>query len=83
MLLTIFHKPDKSNKEASNTMMDSPAAVDGIYDPERSKGNVSNTSVFVSGFCQSMKNANQYRAGIIEKIKNQLGSHSMDFSKKQ
>jgi hypothetical protein len=78
-----FHEPDMSNKEESNSMTHSRAAVGGIHDPERYEGDLSKKSVFVNGLCQSLKNVNQYRSGMIEKIKNQLGSHSIYFRKKQ
>jgi len=83
MPLKIFYETSKDNREESNTMINRPAAVDGIHDPESLKCDQSNKSVFVSGLCQSLKNVNQYRSGMIEKIKNQLGSHSIYFRKKQ
>ena len=79
----MFYKPDESNKEEINAMMDGPAIVDGMHDPEMSKGEPANKSVFVSGLCQSLKNVHQYRTSMIEKIKNQLGNHSIYFRKKQ
>ena len=78
----ILHKEDKSNREEVNTMMVTHGPEDGIHIPEISFGDSSQQSFFVSGLCQSLKNANQYRAGLIEKINNQLGNHSIYFRKK-
>jgi hypothetical protein len=83
MPLRKFYELGKSNGEEGNTMMDSPAAVNGMYDPISSIRDSSNKSVLVSGLCQSLKNVNQYRSGMIEKIKDQLGSHSIYLRKKQ
>jgi hypothetical protein len=79
----MFHKPDKDNREEVNSMLDSHEAVDGIHIPETSAGDPSCKSVFIGGLCQGLKNVNQYRYDMIEKIKNQLESHSLYFRKKQ
>lgn len=63
-------------------MTNSPATA-GMPDPERSMVDSSKKAVFASGLCQSLKNVNQYKAGMIEKIKKQLGNHSICFREKQ
>ena len=82
MSFKMLPKSDKSKREESNTMMDRPAVVDGTYDSEISNGDSGKKSVFVSGLCQSLKNVHQYRTAMIEKIKNQMGTHSVYFRKK-
>ena len=72
-----------NKKEEFNAMMDSPEAVDGMHTPGKPVKDSSPQSAFVNGLCQSLKNVNQYRAGMIEKIKNQLGNHSLYFRKKR
>ena len=79
----MFHRQDKSDREESNTTTDRPAVVDGTYDSEISNGDSGNTSGFMSGLCQSLKNVHQYRIDMIEKIKNQLRTQSIYFRNKR
>ena len=72
-----------NEKEECNAMMDSPEAAAGAPAPGKPVKDSSPQSAFVNGLCQSLKNVNQYRAGMIEKIKNQLGNHSLYFRKKR
>lgn len=75
-------KPDKNNREESNTMMDS-AAVDGTRDAETSEGDSADKAVFMSGLSQSLKNVHQYRIDMIEKIKNRTGNYYIHFRGKK
>ena len=79
----ISHEQNKNKTEEVNTMTESPEAADSVHAPGKPVRDLSTKSEFVIGLCKSLKNANQYRAGMIEKIKNKLGNHTIYFRKKQ